>query len=226
MYGIQRYQYALTHFGPVAARHWSRTWFLLAALAAVVFIVLLVMRLRRARMVAAVYKRGLLLRTGFRAARTLTWRQIAGIAAATTHEHFFGIPLGIHQTVTLYPVLGRPIRLSGELERLPELAARIKASFYRRLAPDLRAAFEAQQWLFFGPVAIQKNALQLKRPWPLGREKRIFRWNQVDQITIQDGFLVIKWAGSLTRRKSSRIPVSQIPNVELLVQIIQQGVKV
>jgi hypothetical protein len=226
VYGIQRYQYALTHFGPVAAQHWSRTWFLLAALAAVVLIILLVLRARRVRLNAVVYKNGLLLRGGLGPARTLTWRQIAGIAAATHHEYFFGIPLGIRQTVTLYPVLGRSIRLSGELERLPELAARIKASLYRCLTPDLRSAFEAGQWLYFGPVAIQKNALQLQRPWFLGYGKQLFSWQQVDQITIQNGSLVIKWAGSPVRPKISRIPVSQIPNVELLVQIIQQGVKV
>jgi hypothetical protein len=226
LYGLQRFQYAFSNFGPVAAQHWSRIWFLLAALAGIVFILLLILRARRTRLTAAVYRRGLLLKTGFGKARTLTWRQIAGIAASTTHEHFFGIPLGIHQSVTLYPVLGRPIRLSRDLERLPELAARIKASLYRRLAPDLRTAFKAGQWLYFGPVAIQKNALQLQRPWLFGRGKQIFQWKQVDQITIQDGFLVIKWADPPSRRRFSRILVSKIPNVELLVQIIQQGVKV
>jgi hypothetical protein len=226
MYGFQRYQYAYTNFGPVAAQHWSRIWFLLAALAGVIFILLLILRARRSRLIAVVYRRGLCLKPGFGKARTLTWRQIAGIAASTTHEHFFGIPLGIHQSVTLYPVLGRPIRLSADLERLPELAARIKASLYRRLAQDLRMAFEAGQWLFFGPVAIQKNALQLQRPWLFGRGKQVYQWKQVDQITIQNGFLVIEWADPLTRRKFSRILASQIPNVELLVQIIQQGVKV
>lgn len=226
MYGFQRYQYAFSNFGPVAAQHWSRIWFLLATLAGIVFILLLILRARRSRLIAVVYRRGLLLKTGFGTARTLTWRQIAGIAASTTHEHFFGIPLGIHQSVILYPVLGRPIRLPGDLERLPELAARIKASLYRRLAPDLRIAFEAGQWLFFGPVAIQKNALQLQRPWLFGHGKQVFPWKQIDQITIQEGFLIIKWADSPSRRKFSRILVSQIPNVELLVQIIQQGVKV
>jgi hypothetical protein len=223
-YGLWRADYAYTHFGPVAAGQWSRPWFLLAAAALGAFILLAIVRSLSARQAVAVFQKGLFLRRGLFRSQKLLWEQIAGIAAESVQEHFLRLPLKIHHQALLYPTLGKPIRLPANLENLPELVSRIKASLYPRLLPKLIENFRAGQWLYFGPLAIQQQSLHLGPPRirlsETAARKGLIPWSRIKHLTIRSGSLMVE----LHDHAPYRIPVAKIPNLELLLQIVQQEV--
>lgn len=213
--GLWRAQYAFSHFGPVAAQAWSTPWFILSSFALVVFFLLVTYRLLLARTSVAIHDRGLVLKLIPLTTRRLTWEQLAGVASQAVQEKFLTRPLRSYHEAVLIPSSGRPVHLPRQMERLPELISRIKASLYPRLLPALQAGFESGQWLFFGPAAIQKESLQIR-----GRK---MPWKDVERILVQQGCLVVEFRGEA--HPSQSIPLSQIPNVELLLQLIQQAVK-
>ena len=216
-YGLWRYNYAYTQHGPVAAEHWSRSWFLLSWLALATFAMLTFYRLLASRCFVIVHKNGLRFRLDTFFTRILLWKEIAGVSNSFTQEVFLNLPLYKRQQATLYPNVGRPVHLRGDLQNFPDLISRIKASLYPRLYPGLSAGFHAGQWLYFGPLSVQSQGLRLATTIP---------WPQVDRLEVREGCLVIALNGQGIRPDPLKIPVSQIPNLELLLQLVQQGVKV
>lgn len=211
-YGNYRAYYGYTHFGPVAATFWSRPWYLLAILALISFIILSIIRLRASRRYIAVHRNGL--RLVLETRKTLRWSEIAGIASSITQYQFLGIHLYNRYNAMLYPNIGKPIRLDNALQNHPEFLTYIKAKLYPRLVPLLEKNFSKGQWLHFGTISIQRKMIQL------GDQQ--YQWSQVEQITINSGYLLINF----DNQSRHRIPVYKIPNVEILLQLIQQEVKV
>jgi hypothetical protein len=209
-YGIARARYAYNHFGPVAAAFWSRPWYLLSLLALFVFISLILYRLMLARRFVSIHKNGLHMK--YPREKSLPWRQIAGVTTGITQDHFLGIPLRTHYQAVLYPNIGKPIKLTNALQDLPECITHIKASLYPRLLPDLESNFQAGQWLHFGPLFLHKSSLRLK--------DRKIPWTQVQHVTVESGDLMVE----LQDRTRIRQSISQIPNLELILQLIQRGV--
>lgn len=213
--GLWRANYAFSHFGPVAAQAWSAPWFILSSFALLVFALLVAYRLMLARTTVAVHQRGLLLKLAPFNTRRLTWEQLSGIASQSVQEKFLTRPLRSYHEALLIPAAGRPVRLPRQMQRLPELISRIKAALYPRLLPALQTGFDDGQWIFFGPVTIQQESLQI-------REHKT-PWKNVERIFIRQGCLVVEFRGD--SHPSQSMPLSQIPNVELLLQLIQQAVK-
>lgn len=210
VYGFARARYAYNHFGPVAAYFWSRPWYLLSLAALIVFIFLILYRWMLARRFVSVHKNGLSMR--YPRQTRLPWRQIAGITTGITQERFLGIPLRIRYRAVIYPNIGKPIKLDDALQDLPECITHIKASLYPRLLPDLESNFQAGQWLHFGPLFLHKGSLRLK--------DRKIPWTQVQQVTVESGDLMVELRDQTRIRQS----ITQIPNLELILQLIQRGV--
>ncbi len=223
LYGLWRYRYAYQNYGPVAAESWSWPWFLLASFALLIFTLLVAARLIAGRTVIAVHQYGLQLRLAPSRPRRLRWSEIAGVSSQATREHFLGIPLRLHLRVTLHLCVGRPLRLPRDFPDLAELLTRIKAGLYPRLLPELQSTFDRGQWLHFGPVAVQQQALEIR-----GQRTP---WARVQGLAIRDGCLVVEFAQESPARgakpiRPKYIPLESIPNPELLLQIVQTGVKV
>jgi hypothetical protein len=94
---------------------------------------------------------------------------------------------------------------------LAELAARVKAKVYPLLLPQLRTKFQQGGPLHFGPVALHQDAIQLRH--------ESIPWDQVVHINVQAGHLMVESSS----RQPVRVKTSDIPNVELLIQLIQEG---
>lgn len=214
-YGLYRAQYASTYYGPVAARYWSRPWYLLAGCAAVLLMIWLLIRLVRSRRYVAVHQNGLRMRLSRR--QQYAWSSLAGVATGTVQVRFLGIPLSNRYRAELYPVVGKSVLLDDSLEKLPELLTQIKARLYPRLLKSMRQAFEEGERVYFGPLAIQQSELRLegKDPAPLS-----IPWSQVRSVNVEAGMLVI----DCENNRRIRMPVARVPNLELLLQIIQTGV--
>jgi hypothetical protein len=216
LYGLRRAHYAAMYFGPIAADHWSRPWYILAGIAFVVFLVLSIYRFRKSRQYIAVYAGGLRLNLAQRGA--LRWEQIAGISTDTVSYHILGISTRSHLRGTIYPNTGEPIHLTNAIQDLPELLTVLKAKLYPRLLPNLQANLNGGQWLHFGQLAIQNRGIKLLNHRP--KQDQTIPWSHVTHVDVTSGFLVVE----LCDRPQLKVPVSQIPNIELLIQLIQLGV--
>ena len=211
-YGLWRVRYASVHYGSVAAQTWGLPWYGLSAGALLLLLVLIFLRIRRSRRVVIVFKNGLGIQKTRKVKFILRWGEISGITSEAVENRFLGITFKDRHRLIIHPSIGKPIEIERSLPNQNELTARIKARVYPRLLPELRDSFKMGANLYFGQVVINKTEIQL---WG----KKI-SWNQVALINIREGFLMVE----LKNRMVRKIPVGQIPNVELLLQIIQEGV--
>lgn len=216
-FGFSRFRMAQAGYGPVAANLWSRPWYTLAVIALVVFIFISIARIRRAWRFVAVHEQGL--RLSLKQTQSLRWEEIAGVSMETTRYHLAGIQLRLAYSGVLYPNAGKPIALPGAIQNLPELLTLIKARLYPRLLPHLQANLESGQWLYFGPIAIQKEGIQISGKGTFDHPRSV-DWSQVVRMNILSGYLVVELSDNTTHK----LPVSKIPNIELLLQLIQTGV--
>ncbi len=209
LFGRHLYNQAIQN-GPLAATRNSLPWYLLALAALLVFAALIFYRLWLTRRYVAVHQRGIILNLG--RDRTLPWGHITGIAVGYSQEYLLNLRLASRFRAWLVPGVGSIIQLDERLDNLPELVTRLKAHLYPRLLPALQTDFQAGKWVHFGPVAVHNQTLRL--------QERAIPWTEVKNLTIQGGDLVIE----RIEGRSHRVPVWRIPNVELLLQLIQSGV--
>lgn len=218
-----------TQFDPTNPTDWAQPWFIIALLALSAVCLLLVAILGRKPHYLSIHQKGLRWRLPNQPEGFSPWEDITGIAAAFTQEHFLGLPLRRRYRARLYPTQGSPIDLKENLQNLPELITQLKANLYPRLLPRLDKAWENGEWLYFGALAIHPQALRLANHLPAGPflnklasegDWRQAPWEQIKSLSVKDGFLVVE----LHNVGSNRIPVSQIPNFELLFQLFHQGV--
>lgn len=212
LYGKSRYDYGLASYGPVAAITWSRPWYGLAIFALIIFIILVIHRLRLSHQFVAIHENGIYIALSKR--QKLLWHQIAGIASGTVQYHFLSWQLTRKTQATIYPSVGKAIHLKEPLENLPELITRIKAKLYPRLFKQIKASFQEGKWLHFGPLALQTQYL--------GVDDHRYLWSFVNQIAVQSGDLLIK----VENNEPFSFPIANIPNIEILIQLIQEEVKV
>jgi hypothetical protein len=211
-YGLWRNLYAQAYYGPVAARAWSWPWYALATTALVPLLLLALLRVRRAHRSITLHKKGLDIRWTGGQRHILPWRQISGLACNTVQHVFLSLPLGTQSYLTIFPLSGKPIYLDDRIPQLPDLATQLKNIIYPNLFPQLQAAYKKGETLYFGPVTLKQNSIQL-------REQEI-PWKQITSLNIQVGELVVE---SKTKRPI-KVPIGLIPNVELLIQLLQEGV--
>ncbi|MBC8509482.1 MAG: hypothetical protein H8D34_31920 [Chloroflexi bacterium] len=212
LYGLKRYLYAHANYGPVAATTWSSPWFGLAAITLIPLIWLALQRVRRSHRIATLHKEGIMIRWTGGQFYNKRWEDIEALLCDTVKNKFLGIALKTRQQLTILSHSGEKIRIDDRIPNLSELTERIKAKIYPRLLPQLRAALQKGDLLYFGPVILQKQAIKL-------REQGI-PWDQVTSLSVVSGKLVVE---SKSNRKI-KIAVGKIPNVDLLIQLLQEGV--
>ena len=211
-YGLWRAYYGYTQFGPAAAENWARPWFTLAAILLVPLVLLAVYRAYMATRSVSVHTHGLRIRLSPFQNSLLSWEEIAGVSSVAVDERFLGLPLRVRHAAVLFPEEGKPLPLNSRLENLSELVLKIKNEIYPRLTPLLAKRLEAGDWLQFGKIAIHNRGLRF------GRSK--LTWNQVKAVRVRSGFLVIE----STSGERLRLAVSHIPNIEILVDLLDSGI--
>ncbi len=183
-------------------------------------------RLITARMHLTIYQNGISYQRGLSRTRRLLWSEIAGIALSMRLNQFLSVHGRICYQARIFPKNGRSFLLTAHIPQLAEALSYIKAGLYTRLQPILQADFETGQWIAFGPFAIHQTGLGiLKKPtsnftgYPDLRV--MIAWEALTKIAVNNGYLRVKYQ---TGRRSLQqaFPVSVIPNLELLLQLIQQ----
>jgi hypothetical protein len=211
-YGIYLAGRIYSHLGPTPVLPNTLPWFCLAATGWIIFGSLVVYRYTLSKKYIALYQTGLVINS--RVKHFYPWSQIKAIQSGTKKIYFLYFELKESFQCALILKKGKIIKISKSINNLPDLINNIKNIFYPIILPTLHDAFLKDKWLNFGSLKIQKRNLEfqsLKVPW-----------NLVNQITISSGTLVIE----LSNHKTIQIPVCGIPNLELLLQIINSGVTI
>ena len=219
-------------FGPVPAIAWSGPWFTVGGIAFLFWLAGSLYGYSKKQPVVWLYALGLCIEK--RNPLILTWEQIDGIASGSVLQA--GWPRGIRvvrYSASLFLAKGSPVHLYGSsdgragIPNLPELVRRIKANLYPCLQSELARMFRSGLPLYFGPIAIDQAGLKLHPQVSLPGTRSV-PWGNVKQISVQSGFFLVELThppGRHKTRKAYRIAVAKIPNLELLLKIIDQGVK-
>jgi hypothetical protein len=213
-YGLWRQYLGYARFGTAPGESWGRPWFLLAALSLIPLILYMLRHLRRQRSGVSFNQNGLRLLGLPGGPQHLFWTQIAGIAANHQRFHLFGLTLSEQHSALIFPTQGRAISLPGSLQDLPDLIEQVKQRVYPLLLPELKGRLQVGQWLHFGPVRLNKSQIYLKN--------RDFPWQQVKDIRVAGGTLQVQ----SEQNRQIRIACSRIPNLDLLLRIIENEISV
>lgn len=214
--GMDWYYYGYTQYGPVAAQSWSQTWLAWGLLIAFLTLCLTIWQAFRTHVGISLFQYGIEVKLPRHPKFIKRWDEITGIVSATIQDRFLGYTIRTHHRLTIMLSHGKPITLDDRVGSLLEMATRLKANLYPRLLPGLHARFQFGQALSFGPISIQLKYLGI-------RERQI-PWEHVGRITVLSGHLIVDTDNNTPDHlKKYRVPIYQIPNLELLFQVLQRG---
>jgi len=207
-YGLWRVYLGFVRFGPAAMAAWGLPWFIAAAWAAIPLFLLTVRAVWFARREVIVAEQGVLLHGMGR--KPLPWKHLEALTVDDTRYHFLGITLRNRRSIRLYPTTGKSIFLDDRFDDLPGLAETLKKQLYPRVRPELQTQIQAGQWVYFGPIRLNRSQFE--------PGSRRIPWQQVKSLRVQAGILVAE----LEAQKPVRIPSAKIPNIELLLQLVDE----
>jgi hypothetical protein len=219
-------------FGPVPAVYWSGPWLMGGGILLLICLLGSLFTYSKRQPAVHLHVQGLCIMK--RKILVLLWEQIDGIASGT---YSYIDPLRMTRTVSykasIFPVKGRAVHLRGSSDGtggivdLHELIQRIKKNLYLVMRSEYARMFRSGLPLYFGPVEISQAGIKFRRKLPF-TGMRSARWENVKRITVQSGYFLVELEQQPKRGKglqTYRLPVAQIPNLELLLKIIDQGVE-
>ncbi len=210
VYGLFRFQFAYAQYGPVAAVSTCFPWFLTSFLLFLLVLTAVAIRFQHTKSTVSLFHYGISLGLYPFQKHLLPYKDIGGISTDFKFSGIFNSVSSPLVQATLYPLKGKPIRLPTYLQHYPDMISQIKASLYPLLLPALYGSFQVNQWVKFGSISIQNQGFRLNN--------RQIPWNDIKQIQIQNGFLVV----TLHNQKMYSVPARQIPNLELLLQMVHE----
>ncbi len=215
--------------GLLAAYYWVQPYIMMAYLAFLILFSYLSYRFWSGNRFVGVYQNGLRWRLKGIKIHSMLWCEVEGIACATTERMFFRKAIRDERQAILYRTNKTILALDERIEDFTGLIEAIKSLYYPTILPNLMTSFQNGQQVQFGPIAIQKSCFYVARAIPNADfSERVYQpkgmqalpWTELNGLTVTSGFLMVKSGSSRTRK----IPVSQIPNFEILLKIVEQGV--
>ncbi len=157
-------------------------------------------------------------RHGLRAWR---WDEIEELHSSVTRHYFSAIYTGTSHRYIVTHRDGHMVTLDDDLQRVDRLAANLRERLVPVLYQRSAEAFNRGQEVTFGPVTVSKAV-------GLGAGKKAYLWTEIAAVAVKDGYLRVIPAGNKTGPRSLALPVAQIPNLEVLVSLVDQivGVKI
>jgi hypothetical protein len=231
VYGYVRAIEVYTINGPSAALAASYPWFLLAAFALIPLLWLSIIHLRRSHFFISIYENGLWIRFAMHKPLWLTWQNIAGIAHGSIQDRWLAFTLHTYHYATIFPTMGKPIRIDDRLAELNIFIERVKELLNPHLLMAYQDDFKKDRWIHFGPISIHRRGYRISNQSHRSNffDKVIHKpysntemvpWNSVASLSVKNGYLIIV----LKQGRSYRQAVLTIPNLDLLLQIIDWGI--
>jgi hypothetical protein len=186
--------------------------------ATLVFWLILVLRYRQSSDFLEITQQSLHFHLPGSRSKSIKWDEIEAIAVDVVETRFLWFHSRERWQASVYIRQGRAIVLNSRIERLPEAISRIKAAVFPRLLNTYRQELSAGGKIKFGPLLVEPEHLQINQ----GRlRSSTIPWNQVATLKIENGRLHIL----LARGKNHSLPVKYIPNLELLLEIVKQDLR-
>lgn len=189
----------------------SQSWLLLATILSILLVTYLIYRVLVALQRIRVFEGGLQMRSFFLRSRSYRWSDFSGIASSATKLTFFGKELSTVPRGIIYPWQGRRINLSNQMAGLPRLVKMVKASIYPLVWPRVKAAFDSGEPIHFGRVKVNKSEMTIS--------SRSIPWSEIARLYTAGGYLVVE----LHDNSSRKVPTIDIPNLELLLKVVDWG---
>jgi hypothetical protein len=212
LYGTFLARNAYLEHGPALALIRAQYWFTGATILLILLITYFIYRLLTSLQRFEVCDRGILQRTRLLRKVIYRWGEFAGISSSATaitlwDKHIRTVPRG-----NLYLKNGKSINLTNRYQNIPHLVKIVKSKIYPLIWPILKSDFRSGRLVHFGRISLDNRDILISRskiPWP-----------SVYRIGVTAGFLVIE----LRDDSSHRVPISSLPNPELLLKIVDWGI--
>lgn len=208
----------------------DKTLFMSGYLATLIISVSIIIQYWHSKRFIEIYQAGVRIRLWGIDSISLKWQELEGISIARLDYKLFNRSIK-QQSKLLFYLRDRPsIYLEPTLPFIEEALEDIKECYYDFLFPDLVEKLKTGQPVSFGPIHVNQDAFQIYRRipsqdfiLPVNQRSSQFisiPWQSLKALTIHGGYLVVQSENLSTKK----IPISQIPNFELLFKIIEQGV--
>ena len=209
-FGLYRFFLGINRYGAAAGPSWSRGWIVLAAAWLVIPILLAFRKVRASRRIIFVHQFGLRLAGGGKPQRIL-WKEVDALLVDSRRYNLFGIPLTQRWRLELKSPSGVGLKLPAHERTVEDLLAVLREKIYPRIQGEYRAGFEAGQWLNFGPLRVNREFL--------ARGKESLGLKQITSVQVESGELLI----NAKARKPWRLACAEVPNLELLLELVAQA---
>ena len=144
-----------------------------------------------------------------------SWKNLASFRMAVASRTFVGIPARTDQKYTVIRSDGEHLCFDGGIKNAEALAEKLRAQVLPVLYARLEPEFTSGQGFVFGELEIQKDkGIRLKQ--------KNLPWNALEKTAVQDGELQLLASDPKGRKSIYRVPVAEIPNLDLLLVFIRQ----
>lgn len=164
---------------------------------------------------AVVYQNGMAYRDR-KGLRTWGWDEFSSMTSAVTKHYTNGIYTGTTHVYKLMKRDGEKLVLNDTIAKVEDLATEIRQNIFPLLYDNYAQAYNEGKNCAFGPVKLSKNdGIQVG--------KKVYPWEDVEQVAIQKGKLSVKKKGGGWLSGASATAAA-IPNLEVMLSIIDQVV--
>jgi hypothetical protein len=169
---------------------------------------------RRWNKTLVIYEGGIAVRSQSGIA-TCRWADAASLRIAISRRTFSGIRLGTSKKITLVRADGERVSFDEDIRGIDMALEKIRAwllpILYERYVPE----FEEGHAFVFGPIEIQKDAgIKLKQ--------KTLPWETLQKAAVDQGTLRLTAGEPNGKQKQVSVPVSEIPNLDLMLVFIRQ----
>lgn len=220
-YGLWSILYNIAKHGLAAALEWSLPWF--AGSTVFLFIIILIVINGRSRKypIIYIYENGFLIKSGLLTKSPILWKRISAISEKYTRYKFLGKTIKENYHIAIIPTKGRQLQFTASNHQ-NEAIKKIKTNTYSIIYPTKRASFNEGNWIQFGDMAITPLKFKVNRNSILRNEIE-YPWYVVEKLEIVNGSLsIISKDGKLRYRTAT----SNIQNLEIMLRLINEGVKI
>jgi hypothetical protein len=214
LYGTFLARNAYIEHGPALAIIRAQTWYVMATILLILLAIYFIFRLLTSLQFIEVHERGILRRTPFFTQVTYRWGEITGISSSATATTIGDKVIRTVPRGQLYLRNGKSIKLTHRYQNIPRLVKIVKSKIYPILWTKMKSNFRTGKPVHFDRVKLNNQHITVS--------KSKIPWSSVKWIGVADGFLVIELRDDSNRK----VPISILPNPELLLRIIDWGISV
>lgn len=141
----------------------------------------------------------------------IRWDQVEAVWQRVTRRTSYGIQVAITHLYTLRRNDGATFKFDDHLGNVAALGNTIVSETARLLWPRCIAAYQAGQTVAFGQISLNQQGVS--------KGKELLPWQEVREINVNRGFIVIWKAGNPARRWKT-IAAYLIPNVNVFMALV------